>query len=272
MNREALGELLRARRAQLNPEDFGLRRARGGGLTQTQVDQLLFQSQGTYQRLENGKHPNPPEHLLCSVAKLLGLNEHEWFVLWHYAKAVDRPYPLHPTSGMEIPATWADAIQEMGVMAYVNDPSWNVVTSNAAWKDLFPRGETPHNVMEWMLLNEEARTRVLIGWEQYWAPHVIGQFRLALAALPDDPTLRQIERRALDHPIVGPVYRRAPHTIPAVDGAQRPLHHATLGPGWTTVLASEPLSSPRSRLIVLVHKTQEGPPPSLWAPSLSSLT
>ncbi|RLV10539.1 transcriptional regulator [Streptomyces griseocarneus] len=270
MDRKALGRLLRSRRAQINPEDHNLERApRTPGLTQAQMDVLTHRSLKTYQRLETGQYPNPPEDLLYDVAKILKLTQEQWFVLWRYATETDPPYPLYPTSGMEIPAAWADVVQGMKHMAYVNDASWNVVIYNEAWAELFPSGVIPENTMRWMLLDEDARTRILIGWEEYWAPHVISQFRTALAAAPGDQVLRDIERDALAHPVVGPVYRRAPHEFPRVDGAQRPLHHARLGPGWITMLIAEPLSSPRSRLVVLDHQVDQQSPTSLWAPSLN---
>ncbi|MGA5134481.1 helix-turn-helix domain-containing protein [Streptomyces olivoreticuli] len=267
--------LLRDRRMHIDPAAHGLLPGATGqgrlpqGLSQAQVDQLLHRAFGTYGRLESGRYPSPPDDLLEGVARLFRFTEEEWKILWRYAVTTDPPYPLHPHSGKEIAAVWQEAIDGIGHMAYVNNQSWDVLAHNESWVRMFPRREAPPNTMRWMLLAPEAR-HILIDWETSWVPLVIPQLRSALAALPNDEVLLKIKRDVLADPVVGPLFEATPDQFLHPDGDERPLHHPELGRGWVSVAASEPLSSPRARLIILLFRTEQTRPrlrPPLTRPS-----
>ncbi|MET9646950.1 helix-turn-helix domain-containing protein [Streptomyces syringium] len=264
MDKEALQKLLRARRALIAPEEHGLARpARQGrrapGLAQSQIDQLLHRAPGTFNRLETGNHPNPPEDLLRDVARLLAFNEHEWTLLWLYTVHRDPPYPLHPRSGTEVPGAWQEVVNSMSHMAYLNDQSWNVLAYNEAFAAMFPSGQVPANTMRWMTLAPEARD-VLTGWTEYWLPFVLPQMRAAVAALPHDETLTALEADILADPVVGPLYEAGGGAYIHPDGDERPLDHAQMGPGWVSLCTAEPLASPRARLMILVfHRGERRP-------------
>lgn len=76
-----LGEFLRARRAQLNPEDVGLRRfgerRRVAGLRREELAQLAGVSVSYYTRLEQGQAVNASDAVLDALAEALQLNQHE---------------------------------------------------------------------------------------------------------------------------------------------------------------------------------------------------
>ncbi|MEU5435995.1 helix-turn-helix domain-containing protein [Streptomyces sp. NPDC020719] len=251
----ALGGLLRERRALIKPESQGLHRPtrqgrRAPGLSQAQMDQLLHRSPDTYGRLESGRYTNPPADLLEDVARLLEMNEQEWIALWRYGLGQDPPYPLRPQSGEEIPGVWQEAVDGIAHMAYVHDRSWNLLAWNSAFATLFPAGRVPHNTMRWMALDRAARS-ILMDWENAWAPLVLPHLRGALAADPQDETLRQIEKEVLADPVTSPIYDRASAYI-HLDGDERPLHHLALGPGWVTMCAAQPMAAPGARMIILV--------------------
>ncbi|MFB9558669.1 helix-turn-helix transcriptional regulator, partial [Streptomyces roseoviridis] len=122
MNKPALRALLRERRALIEPEDHGLTRPTGQGrrargLTQQQVDELTARATHTYSRLETGRYPNPPVDYLRQVARLFGLNEQEWISLCRYAGIGDPPGPLHPSTGLEVPGVWQEAVDGFQHMA-----------------------------------------------------------------------------------------------------------------------------------------------------------
>ncbi|MBO1330557.1 helix-turn-helix domain-containing protein [Streptomyces sp. VRA16 Mangrove soil] len=255
MNKKALRALLRERRALIAPESHGFSRPTGQGrrapgLSQHQVDQLLHRTLGTYHRLESGTYPNPPSELLRDVARLFGLNEQEWALLCRYALLQDPPGPLYPSSGKAVPGIWQEAVDGMHHMAYVSDASWDLLAWNQAFVDLFPSGRPPENTMRWMLLDPEARL-VLADWGRSWAPLVMPQLRAALAARPDDDTLRQIEKEVLADPSGAPIYEAGGAALHP-DGDERPLLHRRLGPGWATMCAAQPLTTPGARLMILV--------------------
>ncbi|WP_438297260.1 MmyB family transcriptional regulator [Streptomyces sp. HUAS TT7] len=256
MDKAALKILLEKKRAAIRPEDCGLPRplARQGrrapGLTQSQIERLLNRADGVYQRLESGRYTNPPADLLQDVARLLGMNEHEWNALWRYAAGMEAPHPLHPASGQKVSDVWINALPHFSDMAYINNESWEVLGGNELFSRLFPDQKQPQNTMRWMLLNPDAR-EILIDWENAWAPLIIPQMRAALAARPDDRILRAIEKDVLADPVAGPLYEAVPDLFVPLDGDERPLLHPDHGPCWVTVCAAEPLGSPGARLIIL---------------------
>ncbi|MFG3280374.1 helix-turn-helix domain-containing protein [Streptomyces sp. NPDC048111] len=256
MDKAALKILLERKRAEIRPEDLGLHRSparqgrRAPGLTQSQIERILNRANGVYQRLESGRYSNPPADLLHEVARLLGMNEHEWDALCRYATGKEAPYSLHPTSGQTVSDVWHNVLPHFSDMAYINNESWEVLAGNDVWKDLFPHRVPPQNTMRWMLLDADAR-RILTDWETAWAPLVIPQLRAALASRPADPILQAIERDVLADAVCGPLYKSVPDRFVTLDGDERPLLHPAHGPSWVTVCAAEPVGSPGARLIIL---------------------
>ncbi|MEU7281689.1 helix-turn-helix domain-containing protein [Streptomyces sp. NPDC045431] len=273
MDKVALRCLLRERRAMIKPESHGLSRPtrqgrRAPGLSQAQIDQLLHRAPDTYGRLESGRYANPPVGLLHDVARLFNMTEQEWVALWRYALGQDPPHPLNSRSGEEIPGVWQTVLDGFSHMAYISDRSWNMVAHNALMAALFPRREVPANTMRWLAVEPEART-VLADWEKAWAPMVLPQLRVALAADPGNRTLRGIVRDVLADPVAAPIYESASSRI-RLDGDERPLRHAELGPGWVTLCAAQPLAAPGARLIILHFQPGErrvAPVPALRAPA-----
>ncbi|PRH77361.1 transcriptional regulator [Streptomyces solincola] len=254
MDKAALRFLLSERRAAIAPESHGLSRPtrqgrRARGLSQTQVDQILHRAPDTYGRLESGRYPNPPVGLLQDVARLFRMDEQEWVALWRYALGQDPPHPLDARAGTELSGAWRTLLDGFAHPAYLTDRSWNLLAGNAAFAAMFPAGLVPANTMRWMAVDPGART-MLTDWASAWAPVLLPQLRVALAAVPDDPVLRRIEREVLADPVAGPVYETAGASV-HLDGAVRPLRHARLGPGWVTMCAAQPLAAPGSRLVLM---------------------
>ncbi|WP_212911502.1 helix-turn-helix domain-containing protein [Streptomyces sp. TS71-3] len=267
MNKQALNRLLKDRRALIAPETHGLTRPTGQGrrapgLSQHQVDQLIDRSIGTYHRLESGAYPNPPVDLLRHVASLFVFNEQEWISLCRYARGEDPPGPLYDTSGHAVPIAWEDAVAGCGHMAYVTDASWNILTCNTLFHQLFDTGRAPANTMRWMLLDGREQ---LTDWATAWAPLVMPQLQAALAQRPDDKVLRQIENEVLDDPAARPLYEVGGASIHP-DGDERPIRHSTEGPGWVTMCVAQPLAAPGSRFMILVFR--QGPRRTVGRPPM----
>lgn len=80
IDRTALAEFLRHRRAALQPEDVGMPRGvrrRTGGLRREEVATLCHMSPDYYARLERASGPRPSEQMIVSMAQGLHLNHHE---------------------------------------------------------------------------------------------------------------------------------------------------------------------------------------------------
>lgn len=255
MNKRSLKRLLKDRRALIAPETHGLTRPTGPGrrtpgLSQHQVDQLTMRSPGTYHRLESGAYPHPPVDLLRDVARLFVFNEQEWVSLCRYARGEDPPGPLYDTSGHAVPAAWEDAVHGIIHPAYVTDASWNLLTCNPQFHELFACGKAPHNTMRWMLLDGREQ---LTDWADAWAPLVMPQLQAALAQRPDDKTLRAIEADVLADPDSRSLYEVGGASIHP-DGDERPIRHAIAGPGWVTMCVAQPLAAPGARFMILVFR------------------
>lgn len=272
--KEALRILLQRHRAELSPAELGLiriapqgRRPRGGGLSQAQVDDYLGLGRGTYERLENGRLANPPEHLLKAVGELFKLNSHEWTWLWRMTYRSDPPYPLSGDRDDEIPASWLRVIDSVPHAVYITNHRWELVAFNYRFTRIFPNRRVPPNTMEWMLLAEEAR-HILGDWATSWAPFISPHVWAARAAYPADAYLADFERRILADPIAGPIYADFGPIFVHPDGACRPFNHPESGPGWMTLHTSSPKSSSRFTTMTMIFDS--GPEHPTVLPSLRS--
>jgi hypothetical protein len=261
--KKALRILLQRHRAELSPAELGLtrgapqgRRPQGGGLSQTQIDDYLGFGRGTYERLENGRLPNAPEHILRAVGELFRLNSHEWTWLWRMTWRRDPPSPLHGDSDEEIPASWLRVIDSLPHAVYITNHRWELVAFNHRFPRLFPGRRVPSNTMEWMLLDPDAR-HILGDWATSWAPFVAPHVWAARAAHPDDAYLADFERRILADPEAGPIYADFGPIFVHPDGACRPFNHPEAGPGWMTLHTSSPKSS--SRFVTMTMIFDPGP-------------
>lgn len=88
MDRPALADFLRRRRAELQPADVGLAtgaRRRAAGLRREEVAALTGMSVDYYTRLEQGRGPQPSEQMLAALARALRLSDDERDYLFRVA-------------------------------------------------------------------------------------------------------------------------------------------------------------------------------------------
>ncbi|WP_256103685.1 helix-turn-helix domain-containing protein [Streptomyces sp. ODS05-4] len=285
-NKEALQQLLRWKRQQIDPAELGwLRRSgrgrRSKGLSQAQVAQALYVSERTYADLERGDTAAPSTDFLDSVAKVLRMEERERSALYVYSLGYEPPIPMDPTAGTNVAPAWQHAVSNVsGQPCYINDVAWNVLAANDDFIRMFPQapGEPPRlpeqNLIRWMLLREDAREHHLVDWEKRWAEPVAAQLRTAVAARPDSEELQQLDQEVNDDPVAGPIYRN--HSVAYVhpDGDSRRMRHAGFVPqdgaedtrdrccdrhtpsqlGMVTMCAAQPFGSPGARFFLLVFQ------------------
>ncbi|MFE0152379.1 helix-turn-helix domain-containing protein [Nonomuraea sp. NPDC059007] len=88
-----LGEFLRARRAQAQPQQIGLAvdgRRRVPGLRREEVARLAGLSPGHYARLEQGRGPRPTHQTLRSLSRVLRLSGDDAVTLYRLARPVSQ--------------------------------------------------------------------------------------------------------------------------------------------------------------------------------------
>lgn len=263
---EALQSLLSEARGRIDPVGLGLERPRdrrghqSPGLTQSQMDTLLRCRHGTYHAFERGTRTQPGD-FLERLARVLQLTAHQWESLWLFAVGHAPPFPLDPDSGLDVPPVWKNVVHQLSTMAYISNVAWELLEYNDKFTEMFPHRRPPQNIMRWMLLHEEARSRVLLDWEDSWAAMVMPQLVAARSAHPENPTLLQLERDVLADTLAGPIYRSGTAAYSHPDGDDRPLIHAKLGSGQARLGAAEPRSSPGARLMVVEFVPDEPPVP-----------
>ncbi|WP_372516495.1 helix-turn-helix domain-containing protein [Streptomyces noursei] len=258
--------MLSERRDLINPEGLGLTRGdprgrKSPGLSQSQMDQLTNRSPGTYGKLERGVLDNPSAEYLHSIAITLGLTEQEWCAFYGYAHGKQPPFLLSGDSQASISPFWMRVVEKFTSIAYVCDYAGNVLAYNDSAARVFPNRRVPVNTLWWILFNDDARNKVLMDWENSWAPVAVPQVRAAAAQHRDNPTLLRLKERCLADPRTRDLYKGVPVGYSHPDGDERPLFHPELGPGWITMCVSAPLSSPEMRLFLLMFRRRDEPRP-----------
>ena len=133
MDRQALADFLRHRRAALSPEQVGMARTDGRarrtpGLRREEVAWLAGVSANYYERLEQARGSRPSPQVLVALATALRLSDTERTYLLHLAGAVPQD---RPADG--VPASVRQLLDGLGdVPAYVLDAAQVVVAQNAA--------------------------------------------------------------------------------------------------------------------------------------------
>jgi transcriptional regulator with XRE-family HTH domain len=187
----ALGDYLRARREQVQPEDVGLvagSRRRVAGLRREELALLAGISSDYYLRLEQGRDKNPSAQVLDALARALRLD----------VKATEYLHQLaSPTGGrgdrsaLEIAADGVDElIDQFSMPAIVASRSLDVLAANRIARALSPGFARGRNFLSWRLLDPAARD-LYIDWDEATDVAVSG-LREAAGSDPDDQRVRSL--------------------------------------------------------------------------------
>ncbi|MFF9183907.1 helix-turn-helix transcriptional regulator [Streptomyces misionensis] len=141
ITREALADFLRRRREALSPEAVGLRtgqRRRTPGLRRDEVARLANMSTTYYERLEQGRGPQPSAAILSGLAAALRLGPDERAYLYLLAGRIEPP-AAHPGGAVD-----AELLSVMRAMAstspaFVVDDLATVVAQNDLFTAVFGR-------------------------------------------------------------------------------------------------------------------------------------
>lgn len=199
--RAALGEFLKARRAQLHPDDVGLppgSRRRTAGLRREEVALLAGVGVTWYTWLEQGRSINVSAQVLDAVARTLRLNVVEREHLYQLAEATPR-FPS-PTS------TVSDAVREMlhsmdPLPASIINGRYDIIVKNAAYEDLFGAWhEMPcvHRNTLWCCFAEPNRREVFVNYDEE-VPHLVARLRAEYVKHIGEPEWEEDIRRLAEH-------------------------------------------------------------------------
>jgi transcriptional regulator with XRE-family HTH domain len=188
-----IGEYLRARRAQVRPEDVGLidnGRRRVAGLRRDELAMLAGISTEYYTRLEQGRDQHPSAQVLDAVARVLNLDDDGIACLHHLA----RPAPARRNTAHRVPRVSAGVQQLLdswtSTPAYVHGPHLDVIASNPLARALSTMFTPGRNVLRETFLETHVH-ELLPDWETK-----VGTLVAALRAMVgrdyEDPRLTEL--------------------------------------------------------------------------------
>lgn len=249
-----LGAYLKARRGLVSPEQAGIPPGgtrRVSGLRREEVSMLAGISADYYLRLERGRDAHPSPQVLDALARVLRLDEVERDYL-HSLVSTDSALrrPRRRRAPQRVPARLHQLLSSVGVPAFIEGPTFDVLASNALAVALSPRLRPGQNRLRSLLLDPEEQA-----FQANWAESSAGfvaAFRESVGDDIDDPRfvelvgelslssgrfrelwarhdVRKLEGNtaAVNHPLVGELHLHR-DKLP-VDGLLLVLYYADVG-------------------------------------------
>jgi transcriptional regulator with XRE-family HTH domain len=196
--REELGKFLKARRARLSPEDFGMPggpRRRTPGLRREELALLAGVGVTWYTWLEQGREINVSTQVLDAVATTLRLDRAE---RWHM-------YRLAEATPLRAGAERGPVSAEVREIVYSLDPlpatltngRFDILVSNAAHEDLFWEWHSlpcVHKNTLWCCVTEPTARDKFPQYDEE-VPYLVARMRAAYARHVGDPDWEEDIRR-----------------------------------------------------------------------------
>ncbi|GAA4144375.1 helix-turn-helix transcriptional regulator [Actinomadura keratinilytica] len=185
--RNRLGAYLKARRALVSPEQAGIPaggRRRVPGLRREEVAMLAGISADYYLRLERGRDTHPSPQVLDALARVLRLDDTERDYLFDLAAPPARTRRRRPPPE-RVPARLHHLLAAVGVPAFVEGRTFDVLAANELATALSPRLRPGQNRLRSLLLDPEEQA-----FQKDWAASaaaLIAAFREQAGANADDP-------------------------------------------------------------------------------------
>ncbi|MDX3339682.1 sulfotransferase [Streptomyces sp. ME02-6979.5a] len=214
----------RRTRKDLGLEPWPLPLGRGGRrserIRQVDVDTALQGGAGTYQKIQAGRLRPSPD-LYMRLAQLLGLSAEDT-AIGHLE--LFRAEPVQPP---EAPSPHLGRlVAGQREIACAITPDGRRVAANPAFAALFPGGSPPVNLWRWALFSPDAE-KLLMDWEQAWAPRLLTEVKLACYRAQQDGAAARLLSEVADDARL----RAIEETGSGLGGASLPLHHPALGGG-----------------------------------------
>lgn len=261
-NHQALGEYLRARREQIQPEDAGLvggGRRRVPGLRREELAMLAGISTDYYIRLEQGRNQTPSPQVLDALAGVLRLDADSTAYL--HALAATPGSHRSARGAQRVPASTLQFLDALPMPAFIHDKRMTVLAANTLGSALSPNYRPGVNLLRAVFLDPRER-ELHVDWGRATTEAVAGLRAAATTAL-DDPELnslvgelslkseefRQLWARhdvhlrtggmsLLEHTEVGALeLRHEKFTISGTDGHTLVAYHAEAGSSSAQALA-----------------------------------
>ncbi|WP_051133651.1 helix-turn-helix transcriptional regulator [Nocardia paucivorans] len=195
MDKHALADFLRRRRARLSPGAVGLtpepgQRRRTPGLRREEVAWLAGISTNYYERLEQARAPRPSPQVLAALARVLQLGQDEQRYMTGLAgHELGQPGLPHE----DVPAGVRRLLERIDMPAYVLNPRYDVLAWNPPAVELIGDFAAERN-----LLRLAFGTRALgvscgsVDGERHFIRQAVADLRGAAVRYPDDPEIPRL--------------------------------------------------------------------------------
>jgi len=239
MTYTSLGEFLRVRRAQVDPHDVGLPwvggRRRVTGLRREELAQLAGVSASYYTRLEQGQSVNASDAVLDSIARALGLDDHER----QHLRTLARTRPVRPSRSVServdpMTRDLLDSLTDLPALVVgrrLDVLAWNslghALLAGHLDYDAVERPAERPNLARMLFLDCHTRD-LYVDWQRK-ARAVVGNLRLVAGRHPDDPALAaligELSMKSADF-----VTLWRDHRVKPCEADSYQLQHPTVGP------------------------------------------
>jgi transcriptional regulator with XRE-family HTH domain len=228
--RTELGEFIRAHRARLQPEMFGMDlgvRRRTPGLRREEIAQLAGVSATWYTWIEQGRDVSVSPSALTRLARVMRLTTAERAYLFDLAGKRD-PEAAPDSPLGDLPDGLQSLVAAIATPAYLLDRAWTALAWNEPAARLFVGwlDEADHNLLRYVFLHPGARA-LLIDWEER-ALRLAAEFRA-----DHSRHLAAPETRALVDELRGksPFFAHAweAHAVTDREGGERTFNHPVDG-------------------------------------------
>lgn len=189
-----LAQFLRARRAQIKPEDVGISegdRRRVPGLRREELATLAGVSGDYYTRLEQGRGHQPSENVLEALARALQLDDDATAHLFALGRTVPSVASPRPAKQECVRPELHDLLDAWTrIPALVHGRWLDVLASNALARALTPLSEPGTNILRSVFLNAEVRERYA---DPQWVMAAgVAYLRASVRGDADDPHLTSL--------------------------------------------------------------------------------
>jgi transcriptional regulator with XRE-family HTH domain len=247
-----LGDLLRARRRQMDRAEVGLPRIgdKVSGLRREEVAYLAGVSVTWYTWLEQGRAVKPSRHVLNALAESLRFSGDERSYLLSLA-GYSALEPAADPVLRKVPDHVQRFLDSLDFPAYAIAADWRILTCNAAFVGLYPgisAAPEPDRNLLWLLFTDPSLREMLPDWERTARAHVAA-FRVQAGPRLADARFSTLVDRLLR---VSETFRAAweSHIIERLSFRERVLRHPVVGDLHLEQHNLAPSDAPRMHVVI----------------------